>query len=122
MCPDRGATGQCKTIHEFGCITWLTSWVGDLIAPGEMVAVTLTVVFWGAGCAAVYVQFESDDAAVVACAQSMQGRETHSLTRCRETWWTGHRLFGSFLKPAPRPVTQNAAALICDTDIDWTWD
>ena len=49
-------------------------------------------------------------------------RRTQSRTWCRETWWTGHCLFGSVLDPVPRPVTPVVAALICDTDIDWTSD
>ena len=65
-----------------------------------------------------YVQFELDGGA-----QSVQKRGTQSLTRCRKTWWTDHWFFGSFLDPAPRSVTRNVAALICN--MDWTpdcWD
>ena len=59
-----GAAGQCRTIHKFSCIAWLTSWVGALIAPGEMVPVALTVVVFGSRLRGrVYGQFELDGGA-----------------------------------------------------------
>ena len=73
----RGIVGQCRTIHRFRCIAWLTSWVEVLIAPEEMVPVALTVIVFGSRLRGrFYVQFESDGAAVVAARSALGGAES----------------------------------------------